>query len=306
MRTFAIVVNWNGGDENLACLASLHAAGLAEERIVFVDNGSRDGSLERVREEHPKLVFVEHSENLGFGEGSNSGARAALERGAEALFFLNNDATIDADCLAQLEASLLAGADLTGPRIVFKSDPSRLWAAGGELTWRENISTLIGNGGPDSPGFATSREVDYIPGCALLITRRLFETLRGFDARYFAYMEDVDLGVRAHASGATVRLTGPARAEHASSAATGGGYSARRKYMNAVNSVHFLRAHGDCGKWMRFLWFDVASLPLLFLPALLSGKGRSVLAKASGLLHGLLGDRITADRLEPGASWLWD
>ena len=284
MRTFAIVVNWNGGTENLECLASLRENGFEAGRIVFVDNGSRDGSLEQVTAKFPGLVLVAHDSNSGFGEGSNSGARAALAAGAEALFFFNNDAVLESGGLALLEAELEAGADIVGPRIVFKDDSSRLWAAGGELTWRQNLSALIGNGLLDSPGYAMDREVDYVPGCALLITRSLFERTGGFDASYFAYMEDVDLGLRAKAAGGRVRLCGAARARHGASRATGGGYSARRKYMNAVNSVHFLRRHGDAGKWLRFLWYDVLTLMPLLVSESTKGRARSVLAKGLGFL----------------------
>lgn len=87
---FAVVVNWNGGEQNHACLRSLQACGLSEQRIVFVDNGSRDGSLEAVRSAYPELIFLENGANLGFGEGANGGARIALERGASAVWFVNS------------------------------------------------------------------------------------------------------------------------------------------------------------------------------------------------------------------------
>ena len=305
MHVFAIIVNWNGGEENLACLDSLAAEGIASERIVFVDNGSKDGSLELVRERFPNLLYVLHSENEGFGEGSNAGARAALEAGADALFFVNNDVVLERGCLELLQRELASGAGMTGPRVRFKGEPPRIWAAGGALTWRQNISTLIGNGEADSAEFAKVREVDYVPGCALLITSELFEACEGFDASYFAYMEDVDLGVRARALGARTTLCGPALVRHGGSSATGGGYSARRKYMNGVNSVHFLRRHGDFGKWLRFGLFDVLTLLPLFLIELLRGNSRAVLAKGLGIAHGLLGRRVSRELLEPGASRLW-
>ena len=102
MNVFAVVVNWNGGDENLACLASLRAQGLPEERIVFVDNASEDGSRERVHERHPGLVRIDNEENLGFGGGANLGAERALALGAEAVLFLNNDAELCPGALDRL------------------------------------------------------------------------------------------------------------------------------------------------------------------------------------------------------------
>ena len=305
VHVFAIIVNWNGGQENLECLTSLEREGFAPDEIVFVDNGSRDGSVDLVMKQHPGLRFVLNANNEGFGEGSNAGAKEALDAGAEALFFVNNDVVLEPGCMALLKAELDTGAGMTGPRVLFKEEPNRIWAAGGALTWRQNVSTLVGNGELDSEAHGASREVDYVPGCALLITRAAFEACEGFDARYFAYMEDVDLGLRGKALGARSTLCGEARVLHGASKATGGGYSARRKYMNGLNSVHFLRRHGDVGKWLRFAAFDVATLPPLFLVELLRGNGRAVLAKGLGILHGLQGRRVRAEQLETDASRLW-
>ena len=102
---FAVVVNWNGGEANGSCLASLLADGFSPERVVFVDNGSHDGSLEDVEARYPGLVFIRHADNRGFGEGANAGARAALERGARAVFFVNNDVVLRPPVLAPLLAA---------------------------------------------------------------------------------------------------------------------------------------------------------------------------------------------------------
>ncbi|MBK7644347.1 MAG: glycosyltransferase family 2 protein [Planctomycetes bacterium] len=304
---FAVVANWNGGEENLECLRSLVAQELPEERIVFVDNGSSDGSLALVRARHPRLRVIENASNLGFGEAANQGARLALELGARAVFFVNNDVVAPPGTLAQLAAALEARptAGIVGPRVLYKSDPSRVWCAGGELTWRENLSTLRGHLEPDGPTWRESRAVDYVPGCALLARRALLERIGMFDAEYFAYMEDVDLCLRARRAGFEVWLVGDAAVEHATSAATGGGYNPRRKYMMGVNSIWFLRRHARAGEWLRFFVFDVLSLPLLWIAGLFRGRGKAVLAKGLGILDGLRGKRVTAEAIRAGAGWLW-
>ena len=83
MRVTAVVVNWNGGDDNLACLDSLRAQSVPPAEIVFVDNGSSDGSPERVAERFPEVEIVRNDRNLGFGGASNQGIALGLERGAE-------------------------------------------------------------------------------------------------------------------------------------------------------------------------------------------------------------------------------
>ena len=307
LATWAVVVNWNGGDENLDCVASLIDQHIRPERIVFVDNASADGSLERVRSAHPGLRFVVNDVNEGFGAAANRGARLALEGGAEAVFFVNNDVVLPKKTLARLEGVLAErpGVSIVGPRILFKDDPQRVWSAGGELTWRQNLSTLIGNGRLDGPFYWVCGEVDYVAGAAMLVRANLFERIGFFEADYFAYMEDVDFCLAARRAGTSVVMCGEVAALHGASNATGGGYSARRKYMNGVNSVRFLRKYGSARRWASFVLWDVLPLPILFLVGVFRGRGRAVAAKALGILHGLLGKRVTAEKVKAGGSLLW-
>ncbi len=307
LRVHAVVVNWNGGEANLACLTSIEAQGLASERVVFVDNGSSYGSLERVRVSHPAVNLIENGENLGFGAAANLGARAALERGARAVFFVNNDVVLPEGVLPRLEEALAERPRraVVGPLILLGDRPELVWSAGGTLTWRQNLSTLRGFEHHDGPRWRESMDVDYIVGCAMLVRGEALEELGFFAVEYFAYMEDVDLCLRARRAGWEVHHVGDVSALHTPSSATGGGYSPRRKYMNAVNSVAFLRRHGRAVHWLRFWFFDVASLPLVWAVAVFRGRGKAVLAKGWGLIDGLRGRAVTAARVQDGASWLW-
>lgn len=75
--------------------------------------------------------------------------------------------------------------------------------------------------------------------------------------------------------------------------------------MMGVNSVWFLRRWGGPGQWLRFLVFNVATLPVLALVGLPRGRLKGVCAKALGIWDGLHGRRVTAERLAPGATRLW-
>lgn len=307
MRVFAVVVNWNGGQANLACLRSILAEGLRGTDVIFVDNGSTDGSRELVAREFPLVTRIENDANLGFGEAANQGASAALAAGAQAVFFVNNDVVLAPGVVARLTSVLASdrAIGIVGPRVLFMHDKTRVWCAGGMLTWRENLSTLLGHGEKDGPEHQRVKRVDYVPGCALLARRELLEEVGTFDARYFAYMEDVDLCLRASRRGYRIELVGDAAAWHASSSATGGGYNPRRKYMMGVNSIWFLRAHARGAQWARFVVFDVLTLPFLWVAGVFRGRGKSVLAKGLGILDGLRGRRVTAESIREGASWLW-
>jgi GT2 family glycosyltransferase len=307
VRTFAVVVNWNGGEANLACLRSILASGIDAADVVFVDNGSTDGSRERVARELPAITRIENAHNLGFGEAANQGAKLALQHAADALFFVNNDVVLPPETLRRLVDALSADEKLgiVGPRVLMMREPDVVWCAGGMLTWRQNLSTLVGHGEKDGPRFREKHAVDYVPGCALLARRAVLEKVGLFDASYFAYMEDVDLCLRARRAGFGVELVGDVAALHASSSATGGGYNPRRKYMMGVNSIWFLRAHARPMQWLRFVVFDVLTLPFLWIAGLFQGRGKSVVAKGVGIFDGLRRKRVTAESIRAGGSWLW-
>lgn len=297
--TWAVVVNWNGGEDNHACIRSLNELGLPQEDIVLVDNGSTDGSVEAIERDFPRLHLLRNTTNEGFAKGCNRGIDHALKREAGAVFLVNNDVTFpERGMLARLEEALEGGIGIVGPRVLYARDPTMVWCAGGRLTYRQNLSRMIGHCKKDSPSFQITRDVDYVPGCAMLVRRDVFERIGTFQEHFFAYHEDLDLCVRATAAGFRVRLIGEVAAHHDAHASTGGGYNARRKYMMAVNTVWFLRSHGTPARWFLFWVFDVATLPLVWAYRVLQGDGAAALAKARGTLDGLRGKRVTRELLD--------
>ena len=300
MKVLAVVLNWNGGELNLDCVASLLDQGLEQRDVVFVDNASTDGSVEQVVARFPDLRVLVNDENLGFGHGTNRGIDAALEAGADAVLLVNNDVVLPAGTLGPLVEAL--GEDealgIVGPRVLDRAEPATVWCAGGRLTYRQNLSVLIGHGRPDGPEYRSRAEVDYLAGCAMLVRRAVFERVGMFDGAYFAYHEDLDFCLSARAAGFAVLRVGEVAALHAPHHSTGGGYSPGRKYMMAVNTVWFLRRHGTVGRWLSFLLFDVATLAPLVLLGLFDGRLPGVLAKARGTWDGLRGRRVTRERLE--------
>jgi GT2 family glycosyltransferase len=119
MRIRAVVVNYNGGDDVLACLRALLSsdfpAGSLE--VVVVDNGSVDGSIERIRSELSDVRIVQSPANLGYPAINQVVEDLA---GIDAVAIVNPDAVVDPDCLSRLAAALDADPRLGAacPRIV--------------------------------------------------------------------------------------------------------------------------------------------------------------------------------------------
>ncbi|SKB70603.1 Glycosyltransferase, GT2 family [Parapedobacter luteus] len=99
----AVIVTYNGMRRNWIekCLGSLQGSSVLVD-IIVIDNGSTDGSVEFIKQHYSSLDLVIASENLGFGKANNLGIRKALEKGADFVFLLNQDAWVDVNTIEEL------------------------------------------------------------------------------------------------------------------------------------------------------------------------------------------------------------
>ena len=300
-RVVAVVLNWNGGEDTLACLRSLRAAQEHRPLPLLVDNGSDDGSVDAALAEDEHLLVLRHGENLGYAAGNNRAVEHAFSAlAADWVMLVNSDLLAPPELLARLLDGV-AEAERTGtpvgaagPCLVYLDDPSRIWACGGRVGAGLNVTQLLDHGRLRMGEPGPPRDVDYVPGTCLLISRSGWEAAGSLDESFFCYLEDADWGLRLREAGLRGIVVPAAVAAHGLSASTGGGYSAGRKYMTAVNSVHFLRKHGSLAGWLGLLLFDILLWPVAFLRGLAHGHGAAALAKLKGVVDGLRGERVTA------------
>ena len=99
-----VILNTNRREDTLACLASLHRGDYPKHTIIVLDNASTDGSVEAVRQSFPAVEILSLAENRGYAGNNNVGIEAALARGADWVFVLNEDTLLATDCLTQLVA----------------------------------------------------------------------------------------------------------------------------------------------------------------------------------------------------------
>jgi GT2 family glycosyltransferase len=246
-----IVVSYNTREMTLACLRSIgeQTRDTAYELIV-VDNDSSDGSAEAIAAEFPDLRLIRLEENIGFARANNLAAGRA--RG-ERLLLLNPDVVVIDRAIDRLVAfaDSRPGAGIWGGRTLFGDrslNPASCW---GRMTvWnlfcRAAGLTAIFAGSElfNSEAYGdwqrdSVREVDIVTGCLLLITKRLWDDLDGFQSHYFMYGEEADLCLRARAKGASPVLTPEATIIHYGSASDTG----NKAVAVAVARMTLIREH---------------------------------------------------------------
>lgn len=195
-----VIVVWNGIEDTLECLRSLALDRYPNKEILVVDNGSTDGSAERIRGEGFEVCVVSCAMNLGFTGGNNVGLAEAQRRGAKYAFLLNNDTTLEPDALTLLveAAESCVGAGLLSPVMHYYDAPGEVWFSGatlslarGEALHQDLLSVAVENGG--SPN---TYPCAWVSGCAMLANISAVGQVGGFDDRYFLTWEDVDWCVR--------------------------------------------------------------------------------------------------------------
>ena len=214
------LLNWNGREHLEVCLEALaqqRAPGV-EWQIVVLDNGSTDGSIEWMKERYPKVRLIESESNLGFCAGYNRLVEAV---DSDAVVLLNNDtkplegwlaALVDGLRSAPADVAAVSGVlvDWSGERLDFASGIMTFDAHALQRDFGRKLEEV------DLP--ADGSELLFACGGNMIVRRDIFRRLGGFDERFFAYLEDVDLGWRLWSAGYRVTLCRDAVAHHRSMA----------------------------------------------------------------------------------------
>ncbi len=234
-RVSVVIPNYNGARFLAACLQSLLNQSLAPGEILVVDNGSHDDSAEIVARTAPDAAVIRLNRNLGYAGAANVGIRVA--RG-EWIAVLNNDTEADpgwlAECMAAAErhprASFLAS------RILQFENRNCVYSAG-DCFLRAGIGYRRGQGRLDGEEYRSEVEVFSACGCAALYRRSALEERGGFEERFFAYLEDVELGVRLRGVGHMGWYVPGAVVYHYGGATSGGEFSALGVRLRTRNAL---------------------------------------------------------------------
>ncbi|MBO9616379.1 MAG: glycosyltransferase family 2 protein [Dyadobacter sp.] len=202
-----IILNWNGYQVTKDCIESLDNITYTNYKLILVDNGSADGSVESLKRDfpnHPHLDILPLDKNYGFTGGNNKGILYAKEKYApEYYLLLNNDTTVDPTFLNVMQQQFAANPRCFAvvPKIFYYDRPQVLWYAGGGISRLTGVVEHYGINKTDSPKFNDSKSIDFMNGCSALISARAIEEIGILDERFFANSEDADYSLRILKSG---------------------------------------------------------------------------------------------------------
>jgi hypothetical protein len=263
----AVIVIHNSLPALTDCLEALAAAeGELGLELVVVDNHSSDAGAGAVRERSPECRIIENRTNRGFAAGCNQGAEEAT---GEYLLFLNPDVQVDSDALGILiqtarstDCAGLVSGRLRNRDGSFQATCRRFPEIGNMIFSRGSAFSRWFGPAPASgrytlPDSSETTEVPAVAATMVVIRRELFLTMRGFDERFFMFMEDTDLSLRLHQSDYHNLFVPAAGGVHT----WGGGSDAGR--------IRRLRYH-HLSVWRYFLKHFPNGFSVLLLPFLLA------------------------------------
>ena len=190
------IVNLNGEKYLKDCLDSIKKLNYPQDKleIILVDNGSTDKSLNLVSSGYPQVKIIKNGKNMGFAFANNQAAKAAK---GEYVAFLNNDTRVDKDWLIELLRPIYMDKEVvaSGSKVL-SIDGKKLDFVGGMINF-EGKGFQIDYGVPvEEDNYNKYAFLPFVNGGAMLVNRRIFLDVGGFDEDFFAYYEDVDFGWR--------------------------------------------------------------------------------------------------------------
>ena len=219
-------------------LRSLRAQSFRDFRTVVVDNGSADGSVEFIRAEFPEVQIVALPVNVGFAAGMNVGIRAAA---GACIVALNNDTEVDPQWLEQMVRAIDDHPDFS----VFASKimdfkQRDIFDSIGDGYAHSGLSFKLAAKCRDDGSFTEPFEVFGACAAACSYRRAMLDDIGLYDEDFFAYMEDVDLCIRARLAGYLCLAVPNAVVYHVGSATSRGTASAFSVRLTARNLLTFM------------------------------------------------------------------
>ena len=258
-----IIINWNTYQLTFNCLKSLKACTYKNKTIFLVDNGSKDGSGDKIALEFPDINFIKNEINEGFTGANNKALKVILKQNFDYVLLLNNDTEVKPNFLSLLEARMDSDQNLaaTQPLILDFPNKNTIWNGGGSFNTFFGLSKTRYNGLIYKPQLKVETFTEWISGCCILVKIEVIKKVGLLDNRFFAYFEDVDWSIRMTKLGYKLGVVPKSIIYHQSSGSTKmnntsneGNLSPYAHYLNVRNHIYLIKKHtfffNSFGSWI--------------------------------------------------------
>jgi len=293
-----IIISFNTREILTDCIKSVikYTKGI-EYEIIVIDNNSTDGSLERIKElekKYPQVSLIDAKANLGFGKANNLGARKAK---GEYLLLLNSDTLVFDNAIKVSLDNLKKTSEVGVYSCKLLNADKTVQASGGHFPTFGNvfawqffiddlpiIGSLIPSFHPQLGSYDRNKQMDWITGAFMIIPKKVFDEVGGFDENIFMYTEEMELCFRLKKLGyKTVYQITPAII-HLGGASGGSVFALTSE---VKNMIYFWKKHKPSWQlpFIKFFFFSGSLLRLLIF-GIIKGdeKARKAYSQALGLI----------------------
>lgn len=196
-RIAVVTPVFNDLTHTLLFLESLRKQIFQDFTPVVVDMGT-DDTQTVVKQAYPEAAVLKAGDIFWSG-GTNAGVKYAMEHDFEYVFTVNNDVTLDKQCLKSLvEFAGTHPRSLIGSMVCYDDDPERVWYFGGYFTFTGNMPHAQGR----LRDFTAPRQPEWLTGMGSLIPIQAYRDVGLYDGEHFPqYLADADFSLRAHREG---------------------------------------------------------------------------------------------------------
>ena len=233
IKTTIIIPNYNGLSFMEPCFESLKEQTVRDFKVLVVDNGSTDGSVEWLKEHRVPSIFLK--ENTGFSGAVNTGIRAA---DTPYVLLLNNDTRVEPGFVAAMERAMDQSPKIfsVSSRMIQMYHPELLDDAG-------DMYSILGWAYQRGVGRSVNlyqKSCRVFSACAgaAIYRRAVFDEIGLFDELHFAYLEDIDVGWRAKLYGYDNVYCPDAAVYHVGSGTSGSRYNSFKVRLAARNCIY--------------------------------------------------------------------
>lgn len=238
VRTTIVIPNYNGMKYLRECMDSLTKQDKKDFHIIVVDNGSKDESVNFLKEFYPETELILLDKNTGFCHAVNLGIEHAK---TEFILLLNNDTKAEPSFVRKMEEGIMADEKIfsVSARMMDMHSPLLLDGAGDyycALGW----AFAGGKGKSAKEGYLKGKKIFSACAGAAIYRKSILNEIGLFDENHFAYLEDCDIGYRAKIFGYYNYYEPMAVVYHAGSGSTGSRYNEFKVRMSARNNLYLI------------------------------------------------------------------